>query len=122
VIDRLLEVGGAADIEGRCRPSPINRRRCRDDRTADGSRRRRISSRCFRRTDRGARGPANSIGPCRTDGSWIGRLAGGRYYVAALADLAADDLADATPATRRGVREGHIGEGEQKTQGLRIGR
>jgi hypothetical protein len=60
-----------------------------------------------------------------TDGSWIVRgLPAGEYFVAALSDLAAGDLSDLkflgelVPVSVKVT----LGEGEQKTQGLRIGR
>jgi hypothetical protein len=60
-----------------------------------------------------------------TDGSWIVRgLPAGEYLVAALSDLTAEDLADAaflSDLVAAAVKV-TLGEGEQKTQDLRISR
>jgi len=128
VIDRLLEVRGDADIENAVLTfSDRETTLSGTIQTADGKPAPAYFIAVFP-TDRSLWRPqARRIQSARagTDGSWIVRgLPAGEYYITALSDLAAADLANAAflgelVAASIKVR---LGEGEQKTQNLRIGR
>jgi hypothetical protein len=128
VIDRLLDVAPAGNIEGAVLTFTDRQTTLSGTiETAEGKRAPAYFIAVFP-TDRSLWRPqARRIQSARagTDGWWIVQgLPAGEYFVAALSDLAAGDLSDATflgDLVASSVKV-TLGEGEQKTQNLRIGR
>jgi uncharacterized protein (DUF2141 family) len=128
LLDRLLEVGAAGNIEGAVLMFSDQQTTLSGTiQTADGKPAPAYFIAVFP-TDRSLWRPqARRIQSARagTDGSWMVRgLPAGEYYVAALSDLAAGDLSDIaflSELVAKSVKLA-IAEGVQKTQNLRIGR